>query len=164
MRDIVGGIGELLFGQLGRTPIRTLLLLRQIDVEQLLHQILQPVPVGIGAHQLGRDLGAVDRRRHHAEIAPEHRHIEARVVKQLRHLGIGQAGASDWAPHKPPAANCTICAVPSPEDKLRQAQPVAKRIEAERLAVDGNDGAEIEPIRQVVLMEFDFHVRIHNVA
>ena len=39
---------------------------------------------------------------------------------------------------------------------LCQAKPVAVGAEAHRLGVDGHDGAEIEPIRQIVLVEFDF--------
>ena len=48
-------------------PVRRLLLLREIDAEQFLHEVLEPVPVGVGARELGGDLGAVDRARHDAE-------------------------------------------------------------------------------------------------
>src|SRR6185503_3003709 len=41
--------------------------------------------------------------------------------------------------------------------KLRQAQTIPIRIKPQGLAVDGDDGAKIEPIRKVVLMERDFH-------
>src|SRR5207237_3533389 len=48
-------------------PIARLLLLGEIDIEQLAHEILQAVTVGIGARQPRGDLGAVDRLRHDAE-------------------------------------------------------------------------------------------------
>ena len=41
--------------------------------------------------------------------------------------------------------------------QLRQAKPVAEGVEAQRLGVDGDQGSEVEPVRQVVLVELDFH-------
>ena len=49
MQDVGGGIFELRRGQLGRAPVRGLLLLRESTSEQVAHQILEPVPVGEGA-------------------------------------------------------------------------------------------------------------------
>ena len=45
-----------------RPPVARLLLLGDVDLEHLAQQVLQPVPVGVGAHQPRGDLGAVDRR------------------------------------------------------------------------------------------------------
>jgi hypothetical protein len=60
VEHIGGGIVLLLVGELLRRPVRALLLLRQIDAEKLGAQVLEPVAVGVGARQLGGDLGAVD--------------------------------------------------------------------------------------------------------
>jgi len=43
------GIPELLFAEVHCPPIRTLLLLRQVDIEQVLAKVAQPVPIGEGA-------------------------------------------------------------------------------------------------------------------
>src|SRR5687767_6425012 len=39
--------------------------------------------------------------------------------------------------------------------ELDEAEPVAERIQAHRLAVDGDDGAEIEPFGQIALMQMN---------
>jgi hypothetical protein len=39
--------------------------------------------------------------------------------------------------------------------ELDEAEPVAERIQAHRLAVDGDDGSEIEPFGQIAVMEMD---------
>ena len=41
--------------------------------------------------------------------------------------------------------------------KLHQAQPVALGIEAERFGVDGHQRPEIEAVRQIAFVQFDFH-------
>ena len=60
-------------GQRLGAPVGGLLLLRQVDAEKLAREVLQAVLVGIGAGQPRGDLGAVERRRHHAEGIREHR-------------------------------------------------------------------------------------------
>src|SRR5712671_3530857 len=49
MQHVRGRIGQLRLAQGLRTPIARLLLLRQVDVEYLAHQILQAMAVGVGA-------------------------------------------------------------------------------------------------------------------
>src|SRR3546814_6537843 len=49
-----------------------------------------PVPVGIGAYQPRRDLGAIDRRRDDAEIMADRGEIEAREMIKLEPFGVGQ--------------------------------------------------------------------------
>src|SRR3546814_12984011 len=49
-----------------------------------------PVPVGIGAYQPRRDLGAIDRRRDDAEIMADRGEIEAREMIELEPFGVGQ--------------------------------------------------------------------------
>src|SRR5205823_15131589 len=60
--DVACRIFALRVAQRGRAPVAGLLLLGEIDVEQLLDQILQPIAVGIGAHQTRGGAGAIDRR------------------------------------------------------------------------------------------------------
>src|SRR5947207_1432483 len=66
MQHVGGGIGDLGLGQVGRPPVGELLLLGEVDPEQLAHEVLEPVLVGIGAGEPRGDLGAVERRRHDA--------------------------------------------------------------------------------------------------
>lgn len=89
MQHVGGGIGELRFAQRICAPVARLLLLLQIDIEHLAHQILQAVAVGIGARQPRGDLGAIDRLRHHAEGVIKRGKIEAREVEDLHDFGIG---------------------------------------------------------------------------
>ena len=72
VQDVTGSVMPLLIAELLGTPVGALLLLRQLDPQKLAAQILQAVPVGIGARQLGGDLGAVDRHGGHAQMAIEH--------------------------------------------------------------------------------------------
>src|SRR6185437_2424895 len=156
--DVVGGIGELPLAQVRRTPVRALLLLGEVDAEEFLHQVLETVFVRIRPNQLGGDLGAIDGRGQHAEIAAEHRHVEARVVEQLGHAGVGQ---------EPVEIGCRVrtgrklhgVAHAVAGRELHQAQPVAERIETQRLAVDGDKRSEVEIVGQVALVQLDLHVR-----
>ena len=68
MQHVGGGVGLLLGRQRPRRPVRALLLLRHIQAQQLAAEILQSMAIGIGPHQLGGDLGAVDGRRLDTEI------------------------------------------------------------------------------------------------
>ena len=54
MQHVGGGVGQLRLAQALRAPVARLLLLRQIDVEHLAHQILQAMAVGIGAAKAAR--------------------------------------------------------------------------------------------------------------
>ena len=90
MQHVGGRVSQLRLAQALCAPIARLLLLRQIDIEQLTHQILQAVAIGIGAAQPGGDLGAVDRLRHHAEGIIERGDIEAREMEDLGDFGIAQ--------------------------------------------------------------------------
>src|SRR5262245_196583 len=64
VHDVRGRIGDLGLAELLGAPVRELLLLRQVDTEDVAHQILEAMLVRIGAGQTRRDLGAIDRRRH----------------------------------------------------------------------------------------------------
>src|SRR5436190_19419821 len=53
MEDVGGGVGELRLAQRVGGPVGTLLHLRELDIEEVLDQVLEPVPVGVGTGQLG---------------------------------------------------------------------------------------------------------------
>ena len=59
---------------------------------KLADEILEAVPVRVGAHKLRDDLGAVDRGNGDAEIFLEHGDIEAGEVENLEH-GQGPSAA-----------------------------------------------------------------------
>ena len=63
MKHVGGRVGELRLGQRVGPPVGRLLLLGDLDAEQFARQVLEPVPVGVGAGELGGDLGAIDRGR-----------------------------------------------------------------------------------------------------
>src|SRR5690242_13408143 len=74
----VGGrIFLLRIAELGGTPVRALLLLRQVMAEQLAYQILEAMPVGIGPDQARSGLGAIGRGCDDAEIGLDGGDIEA---------------------------------------------------------------------------------------
>jgi hypothetical protein len=41
--------------------------------------------------------------------------------------------------------------------KLNQAQPVARRHEAERLCIHGDSRTKVQPRREIIFVESDFH-------
>src|SRR4051794_19423254 len=49
MQYVGGGIGLLLLAELGRAPVRALLLLGELNAEQFARYVLQPVAIGVGA-------------------------------------------------------------------------------------------------------------------
>ena len=93
MQHVGGGVGELLRRQIDRAPIGRLLLFRQIDVQQFLAKVLEPVPVGERPGKPGGDLGAADRCGGNAELTLQHGHVEAGEVHQLDDAGIPEQAA-----------------------------------------------------------------------
>src|SRR5258707_2934253 len=89
MQYVGGGIAQLFFGQGICSPIRALLLLFQVNPQEILAQIPEPVLVGKGAGEPRRDLRAIDRLRHRPKIMVEHGDVEAAEMKQLQHPRIG---------------------------------------------------------------------------
>ena len=61
IKHIACGIGHLGGFQFAGSPVRALLLFGDIDSEKLIAEVFQTVAVGIGADQLGGDLGAINR-------------------------------------------------------------------------------------------------------
>ena len=118
VQHVGSGVGLLLVAQLGRAPVRRLLLLGQVDAEQLAAQVGEAVAVGVGARQLARDLGAVDRR----AVMPS-QCCSAAMSKRAKWNSLMQPGsasrASRWGSRSragPAAAERTRWAVPSPAE------------------------------------------------
>jgi hypothetical protein len=57
VEDVRRGVFELRLGDLLGAPVRALLLLREIDIEQLAYQVLESMPVGVSTDKLARDNG-----------------------------------------------------------------------------------------------------------
>src|SRR5712691_2818299 len=141
VQHVRGGIAQLLFGQRRRPPVRALLLLLQIDAEQVLAQIPEPMPVGKRADQPRGDLGAIERLGHHPEVAVDDGDIEPREMEQLddrwidqQPLEVRRVVAAGGELHQVRIAIATR--------QLDQAKPIAMRVEPHRLGVDRHRVAE----------------------
>src|SRR5690606_21044467 len=124
IEHVAGGVAELRLAQLGGAPVGALHLLRQLDAEQLLAQVPEAVAVGVGAGELGRDLGAVHRATEHAQIVPDGGEIVAREMEQLLARGIGEQPAQIGRAVRA-LAELHQVAVAVPGRQLHQTQPVA---------------------------------------
>ncbi len=131
-------------------------MLRQIDVEDLAHQILQAVSIGVGAGQPRGDLGAVHRLRHHAEGIVQRRKIEPREVEDFRDLRIAQqrlqirrVGVIFRDLHHIGAAVAVR--------QLHHAEPVAVRMQPHGLGIDRHRIGIAGQIGQVAAMQADGH-------
>eukprot|EP01136_Pigoraptor_vietnamica_P039949 Opistho-1_new@11302 len=160
VEHVGSGVFELFRQQVLGAPIGGLLLLRQIDAEQFLAQILEPMPVGEGAHQLGGDLGAVDRRAVDIQGDLQRSQIKAGEVEQLQDLGIFQQRLQVRRLHL--AAGRRLGDLHQMADAvalahLHQAQPVARRVEAHGLGIDRDHRAQFQIGRQVAAIEFNAH-------
>ena len=131
--------------------------LEMSTLEQLAQQVLQPVPVGVGAHQPRGDLGAVDRRGQHAEAVS--------AAPRCRSGRNERASAPPDRPASPPGsarssgrgAICTRCASPSPAESCTRHSRSRAGLQAHRLGVDRHHRAEVEPRRQIAVMQMDSH-------
>ena len=159
VEDVGGRIFQLGRGQLSGAPVRALLRLGQVHARQFAHHILQPVPVGIGAGQLGRDLGAIDRPRLDPEMQLEHSDVEPAEVEQLEHRRIDQ---------QPLQIRAVIGRPVQPHDmgvavagrQLHHAQRIASETQPHGFGIDGDLRAEIEAAGQVAFVQMDGHVGI----
>src|SRR5205085_7320353 len=109
----------------------------QVDTEELAAQVFQAVAIGVGARQLGGDLGAVDGLRLNIQVLFQHGDVEAAEVEDLEDGGIRQQRLQ--------ARRRPVLAVELHEvggvvagRELYQAQPVAMWLQAQRLGVDGD--------------------------
>jgi len=90
VEHVASGVVLLLVRQLVRAPVGALLLLGKLDAKELAAQVLEAVAIGVGARQLGSDLGAVDRFSKHAQMLSQHGDIEAPEMKDLENRAIRQ--------------------------------------------------------------------------
>jgi hypothetical protein len=86
---VAGGIFPLRLAELVRSPVARLLLLGNVDVQQLLYEVLEPVAIGVRPDQPRGGARAVDRRGHNPEIRLHDAEVEAREMVELQPLRIG---------------------------------------------------------------------------
>ncbi len=131
-------------------------MLRDVDAEKLLQQVLQSVTVGVGAHHLAGNLGAVDRGGQSAECVIHRSNIKAAKVEQLQNLGVfqhprqvGRRGLTFGNLHKMRMAVA--------RRHLNQTQTISVGVKPHRLAINGYNRPKIEIIRQVALIQMVGH-------
>ena len=114
------------------------------------------MPVGVGARELGGDLGAIDRGRHHAEGVTQHAHVEAAEMKQLQRLGVAEHGgeARRRLLTRRDAHDLGVAVAAA---QLHHAEPVATEREAHGLGVDGDRRSQIETLRKVAFVKPNRH-------
>ena len=151
-----GGVFELRLGQGLRPPVARLLLFGYVDPEQFVAKVLQPVPVGIGAHQFRGDLGAIDRCGECAEGMEQNGYVEAAEVKELEREFVGEQGSKARC-RRLSARDLDEMGVTVASRELHEAKPVSVRIETHCFAVDGHDRPEVEPLRKIAFMQRDRH-------
>ena len=137
-------------------PVGALLLLVELDAEEFLHQVLQAMPVGVGAGELGGDLGAVEGARVDAEVILDHGHVEARVMEDLGDGGVGEQRLEVWRVVAG-AVELHQMGIAVTGGELHEAELVTAGNETQRFGVDGDGASEIEPRRQVALVKLDCH-------
>ena len=152
MEHVRGGVVELGGGELFGTPVAHLLLFGDIDADEVLQEIFEPVPVGEGADEFRRDLGAVDGGGKRAEGVVEGGDVEPAKVEEFQHVGVCQhaaeVGRLGLARHDLDEVAVAVAA-----RHLDEAEPVAAGNEAHRLAIDGDDGSEVEAVREIAAIE-----------
>ena len=116
MQHVGGGVGELRVAERLRAPVGRLLLLGDLDAEQLARQILEAVPVGVGARQLGGDLGAIDRRRPSRRRRGRASRCRSGRNGTASARSDRRAASRDRARASAPAPICTRSAMPSPRE------------------------------------------------
>src|SRR5512144_220943 len=163
--DIAGRILELFRREILGTPVGALLLFRQLQSQQLATQILEAVSVGVGANQLGGDLGAVDRGTDHAEPPVQHPYIEAGKMKQLddtlvgqQRLEIGRRVGGVGASGSDLGGEVHEMAYTVAPAQLYQTEAVAVWIETGRLRVDGDTFADRHTGREIAGVQLDVDV------
>ena len=136
--DVARGIFALCVIELGRAPVAGLLLFRDFRSQQLADEVLEAVPVGVGAHQARGRARAIERRGHEPEIGLDHRHIESGEMVELQPPGVGEERLQIGRGVSAPLGEPHEMLVAAPVGQLNDAQPVAARVKAHRLGIDGN--------------------------
>ena len=115
--------------------------------------------VGKGAHELGGDLGAFDRRHGYSERVLQHTHVETGEMHQLGHVGVGhQLLQIGTVISPPPQANghdlhqmCHAIA----GGELYEAETIAMGVETHGLGVNGDDRPKVNIRGQVIAVKVD---------
>jgi hypothetical protein len=110
------------------------------------------VLVGIGPRQPRRDLGAIDRLRHHAKGVGEHGEIEPREVKNLEHAGIGQEPLQVRRIGRMRRDLHHVGGSISGRE-LNQAQPVTAERQPHSLGVDRHCAGVAREVRQIAAVQ-----------
>ena len=150
------GIILLRIAQLRPAPIARLLLLGYVLAQHLAHQFLQPVPIGIGAHQLAGDLGAEHRRGRHPHIILDGGQIESAEMIQLHPRRIGQDALQIGRIVAGAGVETDQMLIPVAIGNLQQAQSVPRGAQAHRFRIDGQIARFEDAIGQV------FFVKMHG--
>ena len=126
--------------------------------EQFLDEVLEAVPVGVGADQARCGARAVERRGHDPEIGLHDADIEPREMIELEAVWIAEQRLE--------VGRRIIASAPEPDEmlvalavgQLHEAQPVAPEIEAHRLGVDGDRAVgELDAGGQVFFVQMNGH-------
>ena len=156
--DIGGGIILLRVGQAGCAPVARLLHFRQLFAEQLADQLLQSVPIGIGAGQLAGDLGAKHRSGGDAQIMFDRGQIEPGKVKQLEPCRIGQNGFQMGRIERAAGREADEVFIPATIGNLDQTQPVSRGYQPHRLGIDRNRARTERAFGEIFFVEMDSHM------
>src|SRR5438270_182937 len=155
---VTGSIVALRVAELVGAPVAGLLLLRDVDVQKVLDEILEAVPVGVGAHEARGRSSAVNGRSHDPEVGAHDADIETREMIQLQPVRIGEQRLQIRRRIVASAAESDEMLIPLSARQLHQAQPVAPGDEAHRFGVDSDRPIRESHIgRQVFLMQMDRH-------
>ena len=115
------------------------------------------MPVGVGARQPGRDLGAIDGAAIHLEVAAQHADVEAGIVEQLEPAGIGEQ-AAQVRRGIVALGQLHQMGVAIAGRQLHDAQTVASALQPHGLGIDRDRVAEVEPGRQIATVKGDAHL------
>src|SRR5262245_3561062 len=155
--DIEGGILLLGVREHRQAPVGALLLLRQLDAEHFANQILEAVAVGVGAGELGGDLGAIDRRHVDAEPHFQGGDIEAGEMKDLEDAGVGQQRL-EARRLEGLAIDLDEMRIAVARGQLDKTELVAMGAQPHGFGVDRDLPPEIERWRQVAPVKLDQHL------
>ena len=171
VKNVRGGIILLRARERFRAPIAHLLLFGEVQPQQILCQVLQPMAVRLGAHKTAGDLGAVDRGRQGTKGVIHGSNVKAAIVKQLQGVRIFQQGAEIGGLGLA-FGDLHNMGIAIAIRQLHHAEPIAMRVQPHGLAIDRNGGAQLQAIRQVALVEvvgqftrsFDFQAPARGVS
>jgi len=160
MEHVGRGVALLLDGERLPAPVGLLLLLRDVDAEQLLAQILEAVAVGVRPREPGRDLGAVVRVGPDAEVKLQGGHVRPGEVVQLQRVPVLEHGLEArrfvGAPPEPDQVRGAVT-----RGDLHEAKAVSGDRQSHRFGVDRRAVGKRQTGGEIAFVEVDVHgVRI----